>query len=274
MAGTSATELRLLSWNVNGLRAALGKGWLEWLKQDRPHLLGLQETRARLEQLPGQLGAELEALGYRHVWLPAQKPGYSGTAVLSLLPGEPFAGLGALDPELAHWDDEGRVTGWKHPAFWLINVYFPNGGASDERLRYKLAFYAAFQDLCERLQAQGQALVVCGDLNTAHQEIDLARPRENRTVSGFLPEECAWVDGFLQGRQQAGLVDSFRHLHPEARDRYSWWSQRGGARERNVGWRLDYVFITPGLLPALRGADILDQVRGSDHCPVELRLAL
>ncbi len=267
-------EIRLLSWNVNGLRAALGKGFLDWLRTDKPELLGLQETRARLEQLPGHLGNCLDELGYRQVWLPAQKPGYSGTAVFSRLPGEPFAGLGALDPALAHWDDEGRVTGWKHERFWLVNVYFPNGGASDERLRYKLAFYEAFHSLCERLQSQGIALVVCGDLNTAHREVDLARPRENRGVSGFLPEECAWVDSFVGGRHEAGLVDSFRHAHPEARDRYSWWSQRGGARQRNVGWRLDYFFITPDLLPCMRGAEILDLVTGSDHCPVELRLDL
>lgn len=269
-----ATTLRLLSWNVNGLRAALGKGFLAWLKADLPDLLGLQETRARLEQLPGHLGEELEELGYRQVWLPAQKPGYSGTAVFSRLPGEGFAGLGALDAALAPWDDEGRVTGWKHPDFWLVNVYFPNGGASPERLRYKLAFYEAFQSLCERLQGDGRRLVVCGDLNTAHKEMDLARPRENRTVSGFLPEECAWVDGFVAGRTKPGMVDSFRHLHPNERERYSWWSQRGGARERNVGWRLDTFFITPDLLPRLRGAEILDGVRGSDHCPVELRLEL
>lgn len=265
---------RLLSWNVNGLRAALGKGFLDWLRVDLPDVLGLQETRARLEQLPGHLGESLKELGYRQVWLPARKPGYSGTALFSRLPGEPFAGLGSLDPALAHWDEEGRVTGWKHERFWLFNVYFPNGGASEERLRYKMAFYAEFQELCERLQAQACSLVVCGDLNTAHREVDLARPRENRTVSGFLPEECAWVDAFLAGQRQAGFVDSFRHLHPEARDRYSWWSQRGGARQRNVGWRLDYCFITPDLLPRLRGAEILDQVAGSDHCPVELVLDL
>jgi exodeoxyribonuclease III len=267
-------SIRLLSWNVNGLRAALGKGFLDWLAADGPDLLALQETRARPEQLPGHLAEHLEELGYRQVWHPAERPGYSGTAVFSRLPGEGFSGLGTLDPALARWDAEGRVCGWRHQGFLLLNVYFPNGTSGDERLAYKLAFYEMFQSLCEGRQAAGERLVVCGDVNTAHAEIDLARPKENRAISGFLPVECAWLDRFTQGRAQPGLVDSFRHLHPGEAARYSWWSQRGGARSRNVGWRLDYFFITPDLLPALAGAEILDQVPGSDHCPVELVLSL
>lgn len=272
MAGAKA--LRLLSWNVNGLRAALGKGFLDWLQQDKPDLLALQEVRALPEQLPGHLVESLDALGYRQVWHPAQRPGYSGTAILSRLKGDGFAGLGALDPALAGWDDEGRVSAWRRDKLLVLGVYFPNGKASDERLAYKLAFYEMFQTFCEARQRAGDRLVVCGDVNTAHREIDLARPQENRAVSGFLPVECAWLDRFTGGRGQPGLVDSFRHLHPEEKDRYSWWSQRGGARSRNVGWRLDYFFVTPDLLPALKRAEVLDQVTGSDHCPVELVLAL
>ncbi len=266
--------LRLISWNVNGLRAALGKGFLDWLGAERPDLLALQEVRARPEQLPGHLPQSLEELGYRQVWHAAEKPGYSGTALFSRVEGELFAGLATLDPALADWDGEGRVCGWRRDDLLLLGVYFPNGTAGPERLEYKLAFYEMFQGLCEARQALGERLVVCGDVNTAHREIDLARPRENRATSGFLPVECAWLDAFTGGRHQPGLLDSFRQLQPDAAGRYSWWSQRGGARARNVGWRLDYFFLTPDLLPALRRAEILDQVTGSDHCPVELVLAV
>jgi exodeoxyribonuclease-3 len=266
--------VRLLSWNVNGLRAALGKGFLAWLKEDRPDLLALQETRSRPEQLPGHLSEELDALGYRQVWNPAQRPGYSGTALLSRLPGEGGIGLAAHDKKLGRWDDEGRVSSWRLGDLLVLGVYFPNGTSGDERLAYKLDFYEMFQAFCEARQRAGDRLVVCGDVNTAHREIDLARPRENRGISGFLPIECAWLDRFTAGRGQPGLVDTFRHFHPEEKARYSWWSQRGGARSRNVGWRLDYFFVTPDLLPLVKRAEILDQVLGSDHCPVELVLSL
>jgi exodeoxyribonuclease-3 len=266
------TSLRLLSWNVNGLRAALGKGFLDWLAAETPDLVALQEVRAHREQLPGHVAEALAGLGYQQVWHPAQRPGYSGTALFSRVGGELFAGLGALDPALAAWDNEGRVCGWRREGLLLLGVYFPNGTSGDERLAYKLDFYEMFQSFCEARQAAGESVIVCGDVNTAHREIDLARPKENRGTSGFLPVECAWLDRFTGGRGQPGLVDSFRQLHPDEAQRYSWWSQRGGARSRNVGWRLDYVFLTPDLLPALTRAEILDQVTGSDHCPVELVL--
>lgn len=269
----SKRELRLLSWNVNGLRAALGKGFLDWLRVDLPDLVALQETRARPEQLPGHLERDLEELGYRQVWHPAQRPGYSGTAILSRLDGELFAGLGALDPALSSWDSEGRVCAWRRDKLLLLGVYFPNGTSGDERLAYKLDFYEMFLAFCRERHAAGDQLIICGDVNTAHREIDLARPKENRGTSGFLPVECAWLDRFT-GAEGPGLLDSFRQLHPDEAGRYSWWSQRGGARARNVGWRLDYFFLSRGLLPALRKAEILDQVAGSDHCPVELVLTV
>jgi len=265
--------MRLVSWNVNGFRSVLKKGFLDWLREDRPDVLCLQETRVRPEQIPAEAEQALRELGYHGRWSPAERPGYSGSATLALeRPAAADSGLGSLSPKLKHWDTEGRVTVSRHGNLLLLNVYFPNGTSGDERLRYKLDFYEDFQALCERLQKKGENLVICGDLNTAHREIDLARPRENRTNSGFLPIECAWVDRFLKGAKGPGFIDTFRRLHPEERGAYSWWSFRSGARSRNVGWRLDYFFICPGLMPRLRGASILRDVPGSDHCPVELVL--
>lgn len=267
-------ELRLLSWNVNGLRSALGKGFLDWLAEDRPQVLALQETRVRPEQFPADAVARLAELGYSIHWSPAAKAGYSGTATLTLGGAdESLTGLGPFDRRLSRWDDEGRVTATRHGDLLLFNVYFPNGTSGEDRLRYKLDFYAAFQELMETLVLKGEQVAVCGDLNTAHRGIDLARPAENRKNSGFLPIECEWVDGFLAGRETDGFVDTFRHLHPDESGRYSWWTFRMNARARNVGWRLDYFFVSRSLLPRLRRAEILDQVLGSDHCPVELVLA-
>lgn len=265
--------MRLVSWNVNGIRSALKKDFAAWLEADQPDLLGLQESRVKPEQLPKDFQELLTELGYRTIWSWAEKAGYSGTALFLRGEGELFTGLGHLDPSLAEWDREGRVTGWSHGRRILLNVYFPNGGASEERLRYKLDFYADFQRLCEDLVLKGRELIVCGDLNTAHREIDLARPQANRKLSGFLPIECAWVDGFLAGDRGPGMIDSFRHFHPEQEGAYSWWTFRAGARARNVGWRLDYFFVSPSLLPALEDASIRSEVMGSDHCPVELVLA-
>ncbi len=264
--------MRLLSWNVNGLRSALKKDFLDWLKGDHPEIIGLQESRVKPEQLPESFHDALRELGYESVWSTAEKAGYSGTALFSRVGGELFTGLAELDEGLAEWDREGRVTGWRQGNRLLLNVYFLNGGASDERLAYKMAFYADFQKLCEREVLAGRELIVCGDLNTAHREIDLARPKENRTVSGFLPEECAWVDAFLAGKESDGMVDSYRHFHPDEAGAYSWWSFRSGARSRNVGWRLDYFFISHNLVPKLKTASIRQEVMGSDHCPVEITL--
>ncbi len=269
--------IRLLSWNVNGLRSVLGKDFMVKLKAERPDVLCLQETRVREEQLPKGFLEELAELGYSFHLNPAERPGYSGTATLCLTPPmEIHSGFAALDAALAEWDNEGRVTVSRHAlgksSFLLFNIYFPNGTSGEERLHYKMNFYEAFQRLVEDLVTRGESVVVCGDLNTSHREIDLARPAANRKNSGFLPEECAWIDRFLSGTHTTGMIDSFRHLHPDAADRYSWWSNRGGARAKNVGWRLDYFFASRDLEPRLQKADILDQITGSDHCPVELVL--
>lgn len=262
----------LVSWNVNGLRSVLGKGFLDWVAAERPDVLCLQETRILPGQIPAGVFANLADLGYEGCWSATQRPGYSGTA--TLVRGHAHAsaeGLGSLDPAAAHWDTEGRVVVTQVGDLRLLNVYFPNGTSGPGRLEYKMRFYADFQRLVESLQARGESVVICGDLNTAHREIDLARPAANRGNSGFLPEECAWVDGFLQG-QAGGFVDTFRVLHPERAEAYSWWSFRGGARSRNVGWRLDYLFVSRGLAGRVRRAEILAEVTGSDHCPVLLEL--
>jgi len=264
---------RFVSWNVNGFRSVWKKDFASWLREDRPDVLCLQETRIKPDQIPKEALELLDSLGYHAHWTHGERAGYSGTATFSLQPiDEAFSGLGAFDSNMSKWDTEGRVTVSRHGSVLVFNVYFPNGTSGDERLQYKLDFYEDFQKLCEQLLQQGEAVLVCGDLNTCHHEIDLARPKANRKNSGFLPIECAWIDRFLDCRG-GGFVDTFRHLHPTLADAYSWWSFRGGARSRNVGWRLDYFFISRSLLPLLNTSVIRSEVMGSDHCPVEISLS-
>jgi exodeoxyribonuclease-3 len=191
------------------------------------------------------------------------RKGYSGTAVLSRVPPLSVSrGIGV--PE---FDDEGRAVVVEYADFVLHNIYFPNGGASPERLRFKMAYYDAFLARVDAWHAAGRAVIVVGDVNTAHREMDLARPKENAKVSGFLPEERAWVDQLVEH----GMVDTFRTLHPDAVE-YSWWDMKTRARERNAGWRIDYVFVSAPLLPRVQEAFVLGDVQGSDHCPVGVRL--
>jgi exodeoxyribonuclease-3 len=253
-------EKKLLCWNVNGIRAVRGKGFFDWLYQESPDILCLQETKAQ----PDQLDTELkEPKGYQTYWAYPERKGYSGTAVFTRE--EPrdvrydFGDTGL--------DIEGRVIIADYPAFTLFNVYFPNGKSGAERLKYKMDFYEVFLKYADSLKDAGRKLVICGDVNTAHKEIDLARPKENSKVSGFLPEERAWIDGFIAH----GYVDTFRHYHREP-DQYTWWDLKSGARARNVGWRIDYFFISANLLPALTGAFIQPEVMGSDHCPIGIAL--
>jgi len=254
--------ITLLSWNVNGIRAVHKKGFLDWLAEANPDILCLQETRAEEAQLPAALA---QPAGYRGFWNGSQrKKGYSGTALLTRL--EPLSvefGLGVEE-----FDQEGRTVIAQYPNFTLINCYFPNGGRDHSRVPFKLAFCDAFLEKCERLRAQGQAVVFCGDVNTSHQEIDLARPKDNQNTTGFLPEERAWIDRVVE----AGYVDTFRHLHPDLTEAYTWWSMPTRARERNIGWRLDYFFVTAETLDRVTDAFITPEVMGSDHCPVGLRL--
>ncbi len=255
-------ETRIISWNVNGIRAGERKGFLPWLAGCGADIVALQETKAGESQLSAELRA---ACGYHACWLSAERPGYSGVATLSREPC-PNITRGIGEPR---FDSEGRVLISRFPAFTLFNVYVPSGTTGPERVAFKLEFTAALREAVRAELATGRSLVVVGDLNTAHNEIDLARPRENRQTSGFMPEERAALSALLD----VGLVDSFRYLHPTLA-KYSWWTQRAGARERNVGWRLDYILVSTDLAPRIVAADTHPEITGSDHCPVSVTLAL
>jgi exodeoxyribonuclease-3 len=253
--------MRLYSWNINGIRAAASKGLEHWLAGTRPDVLCLQETRADPASLPDRLR---HIGGYHGYWAPPWKPGYGGVATFCRQPASAWhAGLDA------RFDDEGRVLVTQIGDTSLYNVYFPNGKASAARLAYKLAFYAAFLDHVDAQLAAGKCVVFCGDVNTAHQPIDLARPAESARRSGFLPEERAWLDKWVAH----GWIDTFRHVHPVTAGAYTWWDMRTQARTRNVGWRLDYCFIHMSHVERVRDAGIAADATGSDHCPIWLELA-
>jgi len=252
--------MRLLSWNVNGIRACFRKGLLSWVQAEAPDLLCLQETRAHKEQVE----AELQAFsGYHAFWNPARRPGYSGVATFSRQPPDSVhVGLGR--PE---FDVEGRVLTLEFGSLSVVNAYFPNSQRTHARLPYKLAFCQAMLDWLKALRARGQNVLVCGDYNIAHREIDLRNPRENQDNAGFLPEERAWMDQFLD----SGFVDTFRSRCPEP-GHYTWWSNRKGVREKNIGWRIDYVAADEDLDTRIRQSFHLPDVLGSDHCPVGVLL--
>lgn len=255
--------MRMLCWNVNGIRAAHKKGFLDWMVKESPDILCVQETKAMAEQLPDGLR---DVPGYRSFFVsPKEKGGYSGVALYTKTePDKVEFGMGA-----DRFDDEGRIIAATYPGFVLYNVYFPNGKASPERLRYKMDFYEAFLEIAAERVRKGDNIIVCGDVNTAHKEIDLARPKENQKISGFLPEEREWMDRFVA----AGFVDTYR-VFDHSPDRYTWWDMKTKARERNVGWRIDYFYVSKGLLPNLREAFILESVQGSDHCPIGIEVDL
>jgi len=253
-------ETKILCWNVNGIRAAVRNGFLEWLHKESPDILCLQETKAS----PEQLGEDLrQPHGYHVYWNHPETKGYSGVATFTReRPAAVRQGFG-----VPRFDVEGRVLISEHSGFTMFNVYFPNGKRDDTRLKYKLDFYDALFEFMEPLRKQGKRLVICGDFNTAHKEIDLARPKENEKVSGFLPVERAWLDTLVLH----GYVDVFRHFNHEA-GRYTWWDLKSRARERNVGWRIDYFFVTENMLELVSEAFIMPNVMGSDHCPVGIKL--
>jgi exodeoxyribonuclease-3 len=245
---------------VNGVRAVLGKGFGDFVTAEAPDVLCLQETKARPEQvqLPLELGT------YKAYWNSAEKPGYSGVAVFAReMPLNVTSGLG-----IAEHDREGRVLTLEFADFHLVNVYTPNAQDELRRLPYRLEWDAAFRDHCRKL-ALTKPVVFCGDLNVAHQEIDIARPKTNRRSPGFSDEERESFSELLD----AGFTDTFRHHHPDRADAYSWWSYRGGARERNVGWRIDYFGVSNPLVQRVSSAFILPHVHGSDHCPVGITLS-
>ena len=253
--------LRLYSWNVNGIRAAQRKGFLDWLAAEQPDILVVQETKASPDQLEESL---LFPDGYLTYWASAQRKGYSGVALFTRTEPERIViGLG-----IDEYDAEGRTITADYGDFVLVGAYFPNGGMKNERVPFKMAYKAAFLDYIERLRAEGRPIIFCGDVNTAHTPIDLARPEENVNVTGFLPEERAWIDRVLE----RGYLDIFRTLYPDRTEAYTYWPYWRSARERNLGWRIDYFFVTPDLRARVLDAAIHPDVQGSDHCPVSLKL--
>lgn len=255
-------KYRLISWNVNGMRAIEKKGFLHWFFQDQPTILSLQETKA----LPEQMKASTrEPSGYHSYWNSGEKKGYSGVGIYSKY--KPLEVKYGFGNEL--FDREGRILILEYEHFILYNIYFPNGKLNRERLRFKLDFYQEFLDILhEVLKTKGRkTIVACGDFNTAHTEIDLARPKENSIISGFLPEERIFMDRLTD----MGMLDTFRVFNKEP-GHYTWWDFKTRARERNIGWRIDYFFIDNKSLSRLENAFILDNVTGSDHCPVGINL--
>lgn len=251
-------EVKLLCWNVNGIRAVMKRGFLDWLARESPDVLCLQETKATPSDLPEEL---LEPTGYYSYWNYPERKGYAGVATFSReKPLKVQNGFG-----MPEFDREGRVIISEHSGFTLFNIYFPNGKQSEERLKFKLDFYDAFLEYIEPLRLKGEKLIICGDYNTAHQEIDLARPKENSKISGFLPVERVWLDRLVA----CGYIDTFRHFNKES-GQYTWWDMKSRARERNVGWRIDYFFVTENLKSHLVKAAIMPEVTGSDHCPIVL----
>lgn len=251
---------KLISWNVNGIRAAERKGFLDWLAASDADVVAVQETKAHPSQLSAAL---LNPPGYQSAWSAAERKGYSGVATYTRR--QPLSireGLG--DPRFDH---EGRVLIHEFEPFVFFNIYFPNGGRGPEWVAHKLAFYKKFLEVAQAYMQAGRSLVVTGDFNTAYAEIDLARPKENSTTSGFLPEERQALGEFFA----AGLIDTFRLLHPDT-VKYTWWDMVTRARERNVGWRIDYFMVSPDLKDRIRQAEIHDEVMGSDHCPISLTL--
>jgi len=254
------STLRLICWNVNGLRAILKKGFLEYVFQEQPDILCIQETKLQEDQLPDEVS---RIPGYRICFAFAERKGYSGVGLFSrTAPEWVERGFG-----ISRFDAEGRILIAGFPVFDLYTIYFPNGKASDERLRYKLDFYTACLDRMKKSIEDGREVVLCGDVNTAHREIDLARPKQNENISGFLPEERAWIDRLIA----EGFVDTFRMFSGEG-GHYTWWDQKSRARERNIGWRIDYFFVSEGMAGNVAKSSIHPGVMGSDHCPVSLEL--
>jgi len=253
--------MKITSWNINGYRASLKKGFREWFEGNQADIVALQEIKVKTEQLTVD---QMTYPGYEVFWNPAERPGYSGTAlfVRSELMTSGKVTLGFGDPK---FDIEGRVIRLSIPQFEFFAIYFPNGGRGQDRIDYKLEFYAHLLGQCKQLMQDGKNVIITGDFNTAHTEIDLANPKANVKTSGFLPEEREWVQNFLD----AGYVDSYRALYPD-KIQYTYWDQVTRARERNVGWRIDYFLVNESFQKMVKDVQIDDQIMGSDHCPIHL----
>ncbi len=254
--------LKLVSWNVNGIRAVDKKEALKWVDKHAIDILALQEIKALKEQIPNTLFETK----FSHLQVSSSlKKGQSGTALFSHL--TPIYSSDTLEVDILN---EGRINEFHFENIAFFNVYFPNGQSSPERLEYKLAFYERFLDYINELRKQGKSIIVCGDVNTAHKEIDLARPKANEETSGFLPIERAWMDKLIKHN----YIDTFRHIKGNEPHHYSWWSYRANARANNVGWRIDYFFVSDDLKHKIKDAYIMPDIHGSDHCPVVLELML
>ena len=254
--------IKILSWNVNGIRAVHRKGNFADVFKVQPDILCLQETKAH----PDQLDDEIRNIdGYHSFFEAGERKGYSGVAIYSKLkPHEIKTRFG-----IEKFDNEGRIQIADYDDFVLFNIYFPNGKGSKERLQYKMDFYDAFLEHVDKLKDASRKIVVTGDVNTAHKAIDLARPKENEKVSGFLPEERAWIDKFLSH----GYVDTFRMFNQQP-ENYTWWDMKSRARDRNIGWRIDYFYISENLKDSVQAAYILTDIMGSDHCPIGIDLEI
>ena len=257
-------RMKIVSWNVNGLRSlAKGDYWESFIKGTKPDIFCLQETKAAPEQLSSTF---LSPPGFSAFFSSSQvRKGYSGVALYSKI--EPFSVIYGMG--IKEFDEEGRVIGAEYEDFWLVNAYFPNGGRGPERLDYKMRFYDAFLSFSEKLRRQ-KPVIFCGDVNTAHEEIDLARPKENEENTGFLPQERAWIDEVID----AGYLDSFRHFHPHTTGAYTYWDMKTAARDRNVGWRLDYFFVANEYIKRIKKSEIHSEIYGSDHCPLSITLSI
>jgi exodeoxyribonuclease-3 len=257
-----SNSIKIISWNVNGIRAVLNKNAFNWIDEIEPDILCFQEIKAQPEQIPQNIFQNQ----YKDIIInSAQKKGYSGTMTLSVIKND-FNST-CQDIDTLH---EGRIIETHYNDTVLFNVYFPNGQRGDDRLSHKMKFYDDFLAHCEDLRENGKSIIICGDVNTAHREIDLKNPKANSKRSGFLPIERAWIDKLLA----CGYVDTFRYAHGDIEDQYSWWSYRSNARIANVGWRIDYFFISEDLCENLEDAFILDYIMGSDHCPVGITISL
>lgn len=252
--------MRILSWNVNGIRAVHKKGLFLPLFKDGPDMVCVQETKAQDDVFPQELK---ELKGYNFYLCSAEKKGYSGTAIWTKeKPIDVKYGFGKKE-----FDDSGRILMLDYGRYVLYNIYFPNGGRGSEWVDHKLAFYEEFLRHAEKNRKKGKEVIICGDVNTAHKEIDLARPKENEDSTGFLPVERAFLDKLVS----KGYIDTFREFNKEPKN-YTWWDYKTAARERNIGWRIDYFYVSEGLRKKLVDAFILKDVRGSDHCPVGIEI--
>ena len=259
--------MKIVSWNVNGIRAAARKGFLEWLEKEDADIVCIQETKAKKEQLDESLTVHPK---YHSFWSSASRPGYAGVAVFTKKKPDSFRNK-FLGRECFH--EDGRVIEMRYPGFTLLNIYFPNGGTradGTEMLSYKLDFYEKLFSYLAKLKSQKQNIIICGDFNVAHTEKDIARPKENKDSIGFLPQERRKLDLLIE----KGFCDVFRSKNPDVLDAYTWWSFRSWARDRNVGWRLDYFFVSQDLLGKVKKISHATEVMGSDHAPVVLEIDL